>query len=176
MSAQCRAPPPLENIASHHARAGSQDIKPQNILIDAHDEVVLSDFGISEVVRTQTHIMPSSVKGTFNYMAPEAFDPESAGGIGPPADVWSMGCVMVEMLTGAAPWRAMPMQQIMMAVTVRRRTPNVPEGAPVAQELRRCFAYAAGERPTAGDMERALAPPELPPQQQVPPSPAELPA
>ena len=104
--------------------AGSQDIKPQNILIDSHDEVVLSDFGISEVVRTQTRIMPSRVKGTFNYMAPEAFDPESAGGIGPPADVWSMGCVMVEMLTGAAPWRAMPMQQIYVAVNQRRRTPS----------------------------------------------------
>jgi serine/threonine protein kinase len=77
-----------------------QDIKPQNILVDAHDELVLSDFGISEVVRTQTRIMPSSVKGTFNYMSPEAFEPEAAGGIGPPADVWSMGCVLIEIYTG----------------------------------------------------------------------------
>lgn len=62
-----------------------QDIKPANILIDRHDEVVISDFGISEVARTQSRIMPSSVRGTFNYMSPEAFDPHEAGGIGAPA-------------------------------------------------------------------------------------------
>lgn len=45
------------------------DIKPPNILADAHDELVLADFGIAEVVRTQTRIMPSSVRGTFNYSA-----------------------------------------------------------------------------------------------------------
>ena len=136
-----------------------QDIKPQNVLVDAHDELVLSDFGISEVVRTSTNIMPSSIKGTFNYMSPEAFDPEAAGGIGPPADVWSMGCVVVEMLTGTAPWAAMPIQQIMTAVLVRRRTPDVPEVAPSAAVIRRCFAHAPHERPTASEMERALAPP-----------------
>jgi len=135
-----------------------QDIKPANILIDAHDEVVIADFGISEVVRTHTRIIPSSVRGTFNYMSPEAFDPESAGGLGPAADMWSMACVMVEMVTGVPPWQAMQMQQIMMTVTVRKRTPNVPENAPASHLLCRCFAYDSTERPTANDLEQALAP------------------
>ena len=107
-----------------------QDIKPANILLDRHDELVLADFGIAEVVRTQTRIVPSSIKGTFNYMSPEAFDPENLGGIGTAADVWSMACVIVEMLTGVMPWRALQMQQIMMAVGVRRQMPEVPEGVP----------------------------------------------
>ena len=135
-----------------------QDIKPGNILVDSYGEVVIADFGISEVVRTQTRIMPSSVRGTFNYMSPEAFDPESAGGIGPATDVWSMACVMVEMVTGFMPWKSMQMQQIMMTVTVRKRAPDVPDSAPAANLLRSCFAYAASERPTAADLEQALAP------------------
>ena len=102
--------------------------------------------------------MPSSVKGTFNYMSPEAFDPETAGGIGPAADVWSMACVLVELLTGTPPWQGMLMAQIMMAVTVRQRTPDVPENAPASALLRRCFAHAPAERPTAAEMEGALAP------------------
>lgn len=131
-----------------------QDIKPQNILIDAHGEVVLADFGVAQVVRTQTRVRPSSVRGTFNYMSPEAFDPEAHGGTGPPADVWSLACVLVEMLSGRAPWAGMPMQQIITAVVVRRRVPDVPEDAPAAELLRRCFSFDAAARPTAADRRR----------------------
>ena len=50
-----------------------RDIKPPNILIGAYDKPVFSDFGISEIVRTMTRIQQTSIKGTFNYMPPEAF-------------------------------------------------------------------------------------------------------
>ena len=53
-------------------------------------------------MRTATHILPTSMKSTFNYMAPEAFD-TNAGGIGPHTDVWAMACVILEMHTGTAP-------------------------------------------------------------------------
>ena len=54
----------------HESGLVVQDIKPPNILVDAHDELVFADFGLAEVVRTQTRIMPSSVRGTLNYSAP----------------------------------------------------------------------------------------------------------
>ena len=74
----------------------------ETILLDAYGEPVLSDFGISDVMRTATHIPPTSMRGTSNYMAPEAFDPE--GGIGPHTDVWAMACVFLEMHTSTVPW------------------------------------------------------------------------
>ena len=80
--------------------------------------------------------MPTSIKGTVNYMAPEAFNPP----LGVEADVWSMACLVLEMSTGQRPWGDMPMQQIMTAVLVRRTTPEVPDSVPAAEVLRRCIA------------------------------------
>ena len=90
-------------------------------------------------------------------MAPEALNDQAEGGIGPHTDVWALGCVIVEMLTGKMPWEGMPMQQIMMAVAVQFRVPTVPEGAPAADVLGRCFAKLPRDRPTADQLAEAFA-------------------
>ncbi len=138
-----------------------RDIKPPNILFDSFDQPVLADFGIAEVVSTATRRLPTSIKGTFNYMAPETFlDAEAGGpGIGPPADVWAMACVVVEMHTRKVPWDGMNMQQIMMAVAVHYRAPAVPETAHAHALLGRCFLRNPEDRPSAGDLADAFAPP-----------------
>ncbi len=138
-----------------------RDIKPPNILFDSFDQPVLADFGIAEVVSTATR-HHTSIKGTFSYMAPETFlDPKQAGypGVGPPADVWAMACVVVEMHTGKDPWDGMNMQQIMRAVSVDYRAPAVPAGAPAHTLLQRCFLRTPLDRPSAGDLADAFAPP-----------------
>ena len=61
------------------------------------------------------------------------------------------------MLTGKMPWAGIPMQQIMMAVAVQFRVPAVPEGAPEEDLLRRCFARAPRDRPTAAQLAEAFA-------------------
>lgn len=94
----------------HAAGIVVQDIKPPNILLDEFDRPVLADFGISVLVSRTTRVVPTSVKGTFNYMAPEAFNP---AGFAVEVDLWSMGCVVVEMVTGKMPWDGLQMQQIM---------------------------------------------------------------
>jgi mitogen-activated protein kinase kinase kinase len=138
-----------------------RDIKPPNILFDSFDQPVLADFGIAEVVSTATRRLPTSIKGTFNYMAPETFlDAEAGGpGIGPPVDVWAMACVLVEMHTRKVPWDGMNMQQIMMAVAVHYRAPAVPETAPAHALLGRCFLRNPADRPSASDLADAFAPP-----------------
>lgn len=130
-----------------------QDIKPENILLDQYDEPVLADFGISGLITRTTKLVPTSVKGTFNYMAPEAFEPP----LGVETDMWSTACVLVEMMTGQPPWADLQMQQIMMAVSVRRRVPEVPAATPAVETVRRCFAFDPAERPTATELEVALA-------------------
>ena len=136
----------------HGAGVIVSDIKPANVLFDAHDRPVLADFGIAALVGRTTRIVPTSVKGTFNYMAPEAFEPP----YGVEADIWSMGALLVEMHTGRAPWAQMNMQQIVTAVLVRRRAPDVPDTMPCAETVRECFRFAPRDRPTAGALAAAL--------------------
>lgn len=136
----------------HGAGVIVSDIKPQNVLFDAYDRPVFADFGIAALVGRTTRIVPTCVRGSFNYMAPEALEPP----FGVEADVWSMACLLVEMHTGQAPWGQMQMQQIVTAVLVRRRTPDVPGTMPAAETIRKCFAFAPRDRPTAGALAAAL--------------------
>ena len=136
----------------HGAGVIVSDIKPQNVLFDAYDRPVFADFGIAALVGRTTRIVPTCVRGSFNYMAPEALEPP----LGVEADVWSMACLLVEMHTGNAPWGQMQMQQIVTAVLVRRRTPDVPETMPAAETIKKCFAFAPRDRPTAGALAAAL--------------------
>jgi serine/threonine protein kinase len=134
-----------------------RDIKPPNILLDAYDQPVFADFGIAVFLQTTVH-RGTSIAGTWNYMAPEAFEPQAfAEGIGKHTDVWGLACVIVEMHTGQRPWADMQMQQIMMAVCVQQRTPQVPQDAPAAALLRRCFERSPTQRPTAANLADAFA-------------------
>ena len=139
----------------HDSELVVRDIKPDNILVDAFGDLVFSDFGISEVMLTSTHVEQSQMKGTSAYMAPEAFNDSK---VGPPVDIWAMACVVLEMHTGAAPWRGLKMQQIWKAVAQDRRIPDIPAEAPSGDVLRRCFAFAPAERPPAAELARAFAP------------------
>jgi hypothetical protein len=136
----------------HAAGVIVSDIKPANVLFDAYDRPVFADFGIAALVGRTTRIVPTSLKGTFNYMAPEALEPP----FGVEADVWSMASLLVEMHTGKAPWSPMQMQQIVAAVLVRKRTPDVPDTMPAAETVRACFCFAPRDRPTAGALAGAL--------------------
>jgi hypothetical protein len=142
-------------VQLHAAGVIVKDIKPENVLMDEFGQPVLADFGISSVVTRTTCIMPTSIEGTFNYMAPELFQ---RGGYGQQVDVWALGCVIVEMCTGVRPWGDLQMQQIICAVCVDRVAPDVPDHAPEADVIRRCFAFEPQARPSAAELAAALAP------------------
>jgi hypothetical protein len=114
----------------------------------------LADFGIAGVVGRTAQIMPTSLKGTSNYMAPEAFEPP----FGVEVDIWAMGCLIVEMGPGQPPWAELNMQQIMMAVTVRKKAPGVPDSVPAAETVRKCFSFDPKERPAASALADAFRP------------------
>src|SRR3954469_12697769 len=82
--------------AAHAAGIVHRDVKPHNILVEG-ERAYLSDFGLAKSFQETGSGSGASVVGTVEYMAPEQWRGERAG---PAADVYSLGCVLYEALTG----------------------------------------------------------------------------
>ncbi len=72
------------------------DVTPENVLVSKHGEVKLTDFGIARVLHTTALTGEGQIRGKFRYVAPEQVEGK---GIAPPADVYSTGLVLYELLT-----------------------------------------------------------------------------
>lgn len=141
-----------EALAHVHARrVVHRDLKPANVLLGA-DGPLISDFGIAHELDA-THVTGTGqVTGTAAYLAPEQVVGEHAG---PPADVYALGLILLECLTGE---REYPGTLAESAVARLNRPPRIPDGlpAPLARTLERMTAHDPGERPTAGEVLRLL--------------------
>ncbi|XP_051221603.1 mitogen-activated protein kinase kinase kinase 18-like [Lolium perenne] len=123
------------------------DIKSRNIVIGADGRAKLADFGCARMVDSDR---PTG--GTPAFMAPEVARGEEQG---PAADVWALGCTVVEMATGRAPWSGI--DNVLAAVHRIGYTDAVPETpawlSPEAKEfLATCFARNARDRATAAEL------------------------
>ncbi|XP_068597107.1 mitogen-activated protein kinase kinase kinase 4 [Brachionichthys hirsutus] len=107
-----------------------RDIKGANIFLTSSGLIKLGDFGCSVKLRNNTHTMPGEVNstlGTAAYMAPEVITRAKGEGHGRAADVWSLGCVLIEMVTGKRPWHEYEHNfQIMYKVGMGHKPP-IPE-------------------------------------------------
>lgn len=80
-----------------------RDLKPANIMLTKKGQAVLSDFGIAQIVGNTQHTVSGALMGTLNYMAPEqGFE----GKCDSRSDIYSLGIVLYEMLTGYTPFDA----------------------------------------------------------------------
>ena len=87
--------------ALHGAGLVHRDIKPSNILIDRAGQALLTDFGIAKGRAYTVLTRPGQALGTLDYMAPELVRGEPAT---PASDIYALGCVIFECLTGAPPF------------------------------------------------------------------------
>jgi serine/threonine protein kinase len=108
-----------------------RDIKPQNILITDWGDVKVADFGIARAASSSTATETGWIMGTAHYVSPEQVGGEP---VSPRSDLYSLGVVLYEMLTGELPYDAeSPIGIAMQHVEGRLRTPrevdpSIPEG------------------------------------------------
>ncbi|OVE78763.1 hypothetical protein BVY01_04465 [bacterium I07] len=87
---------------AHKADIIHRDIKPENILIDNDGRVRILDFGLARMKGVSKLTKESSTLGTVKYMSPEQLRGEE---VGQRTDIWSLGVVMYELLTGEVPFK-----------------------------------------------------------------------
>lgn len=90
-------------VAAHAAGLVHRDVKPQNVLIDAHGHAKVADFGIARELEASDGLTKTGrVLGTTDYVSPEQAMGEDVTG---QSDVYSLGIVLYEMLTGEVPFK-----------------------------------------------------------------------
>ena len=98
--------------AAHAAGLVHRDIKPENVLLAPGDFAYLVDFGIAHGGGEATVTQTGLIIGSCAYMATERLNGEAGG---PPADVYSLTCLLYECLTGRAPFEGGDLQDVMIA-------------------------------------------------------------
>ncbi|QRW00346.1 STE/STE11 kinase [Ceratobasidium sp. AG-Ba] len=133
-----------------------RDLKGDNILVDRSGICKISDFGIS---KRSEHVYNNhegtAMQGSVFWMAPEMLHSNKQG-YNAKIDIWSVGCVVLEMQAGRRPWTEDDMFAVMYKVGGLRQAPPVPEDvvlSPLADDFRqKCFAVDPAERPTAAEL------------------------
>jgi len=95
-----------------------RDVKPANVLLGPGSRVRLADFGIARLAGTSSLTATGTTLGTAGYMAPEQLEHHD---VGPAADVWSLGMILLECLTGRRVYQGSPTE-----VVARRLAGPVP--------------------------------------------------
>lgn len=111
---------------AHHNQIVHRDIKPQNILMDAEGNVKISDFGIAMALSATSYTQTNSVLGTVHYLSPE----QARGGMAnKKSDIYSLGIVMYELITGKLPFSGESAVSIALK-HLQTETPSLRETVP----------------------------------------------
>ena len=135
--------------ALHRLGLVHRDVKPANVLFDADGRALLTDFGVARGAAHETLTKTGRVVGTIDYLAPELIRGERATSA---TDIYALGCLAYEALTGAPPFGDRPVADACLAHL--REAPADPAAAGVPPELAALVVTAlakdASRRPATG--------------------------
>ncbi|KAL1915583.1 uncharacterized protein VTP21DRAFT_6707 [Calcarisporiella thermophila] len=137
----------------HERNLLHRDIKAANILVDDEGTCKISDFGLSKKNDRAAYEQNSrmSLQGSVYWMAPEVVKEEAYSA---KVDVWSLGCLLLEMVTGERPWMGLQEWSALYQLG-QYKAPPIP-GTGVSEELRdfleQCFIIDPKERPKASEL------------------------
>ncbi|KAF9535368.1 hypothetical protein CPB83DRAFT_5940 [Crepidotus variabilis] len=134
-----------------------RDLKADNILVEMTGVCKISDFGISKRTDDMQGGAFTAMQGTVFWMAPEVINTQKSG-YNNKIDIWSVGCVVLEMWAGMRPWNGEEMLAVMFKLYQSKQPPPVPEDIVLSPEAddfrRRCFAINPDDRPSAAELRR----------------------
>ncbi|KAL8809006.1 MAG: hypothetical protein Q9200_003817 [Gallowayella weberi] len=159
----------LEGLAYlHQSGIAHRDIKPENILLDHNGVIKFVDFGAAKIIARQGKTLQpqdagagrvpgkqKSMTGTPMYMSPEVIKGQNEGRHGA-IDVWSLGCVILEMSTGRRPWASLDNEWAIMYNIAQGNPPQLPNKDQLSPEgiefLKRCFDRDPRKRASAAEL------------------------
>ena len=146
--------------AAHAREVVHRDLKPDNVLHEEEDQVRVCDFGLAKLLDDTEDAVTGTgmVLGTPHYLAPEQASGRVEDGR---CDVYALGCMLYELLSGAPPFQGRSAWQLMQAHASCAPVPLAQRGALVSPRLAglvmRMLAKQPEGRPTAVEVEEALA-------------------
>lgn len=139
-----------------------RDLKADNLLLEIDGTCKISDFGIS---KKSTDIYANnaemSMQGTIFWMAPEVIDSiveDKKQGYSAKVDIWSLGCVVLEMFAGRRPWSNEAVVSAIYKIGKTKLAPPIPDDinefiSPAAKDfIQQCFVINPEERPTTKEL------------------------
>ncbi|KAF2276115.1 MAP kinase [Westerdykella ornata] len=157
----------LEGLAYlHEAGVVHRDIKPENILLDHNGVIKFVDFGAAKVIARQGRTLAAehaatrqgrqrSMTGTPMYMSPEVIRGSNQGRHGA-VDIWSLGCVILEMATGRRPWSSLDNEWAIMYNIAQGNPPQLPTKDQLSDLgidfLKKCFERDPAKRASAVEL------------------------
>jgi serine/threonine-protein kinase len=145
--------------AAHRVGVVHRDLKPENIILvernGRRDHPVVLDFGVAKFLDAAERLtMTGAVLGTPAYMSPEQFRGEQ--NLGPPADVYALGVLAFEVLSGKPPFMGRNFAELAIAHTGQAPPPLAGVPKDVAQVVARALDKEPNRRPKAEDMAKVL--------------------
>ncbi|RDL41927.1 Protein kinase-like (PK-like) [Venustampulla echinocandica] len=151
----------------HESGIVHRDIKPENILLNHNGVIKYVDFGAAKVIARQGKTLVlagtggpggervKSMTGTPMYMSPEVIKGENPGRAGA-VDIWSLGCVILEMATGRRPWASLDNEWAIMYNIAQGNPPQLPSPDQLSPQgldfLKKCFMRDPNMRATAAEL------------------------